>query len=211
MIFNSNLDRALWAMISSYSGNRDDIVYFIKTLPKEIYDDVVDSLNKKSHGTFSTVSKELDVFPILKYHYVIDICNNNLILKVHRWNTYLNRNDSSEHVKDEEYFCLTLNMLYLPLTRNVDCEYIGSFVGMTSSHVYENGSYKGIDYKSINGNYYLIGTYFGNIVKCNSGNETYISKINFDKRMPREMYKTDFESEDRVMNLIKSDKRGKKI
>ena len=77
MIFNSNLDRALWAMISSYSGNRDDIVYFIKTLPKEIYDDVFDSLNKKSHGTFSTVSKKLDVFPILKYHYVIDICNNN--------------------------------------------------------------------------------------------------------------------------------------
>ena len=34
---------------------------------------------------------------------MIDICNNNLILKVHRWNTYLNRNDSSEHVKDEEY------------------------------------------------------------------------------------------------------------
>ena len=41
--------------------------------------------------------------------------------------------------------------------------------------------------------------------------KNYISKINFDKRMPREMYKTDFESEDRVMNLIKSDKRGKKI
>lgn len=65
MIFNSNLDRALWAMISSYSGNRDDIVYFIKTLPKEIYDDVVDSLNKKSHGTFSTVVRNLMFFLLL--------------------------------------------------------------------------------------------------------------------------------------------------
>lgn len=210
MLFGYNLDRALWAMVSGNSDNRSDIAYFIKTLPNEIYQDIIDSLNKKSHGKFSIVKKELDIFPVIKYYYEIDICNSNLILKVHRWNTYLNRTDSTEHVKDEEYFCLTLNMLYLPLTRNVEKEYIGSFLAMSSSHVYENGVYKGIDYKSTNGNYHLIGTPFGNVVKCENGNTTSITKINFDKRMPKEIYKTDFESDDRVMNLIKSNKRGRK-
>ena len=65
MIFNSNLDRALWAMISSYSGNRDDIVYFIKTLPKEIYDDVVDSLKKNLMVLLVLLVKNLMFFLFL--------------------------------------------------------------------------------------------------------------------------------------------------
>ena len=210
MIFGYNLDRALWAMISGSVENRNDIAYFIKTLPNEIYQDVLDSLEKKSHGKFSIVKKELNIFPVIKYHYEIDICNSNLILKVHRWNTYLNRNDVTEHVKDEEYFCLTLNMLYLPLTRNVEKEYIGSFLAMSSSHIYENGVYKGIAYKSTTGNYDLIGTPLGNIVRCKSGNTTSISKINFHKKMPKDIFRTDFESEDRVNNLVRTNKRGRK-
>lgn len=212
MLFGYNLDKALWAMLSSYSANRKDLVYFIKTLPKEIIEDVIISINKHAHNTFEPIRKDFDVFPVLKYHYEIDIFNDNLVLKVHRFHTYLNRNDSTEHVKNEEYYCLTLNMFYLPFCGHVaNSEYIGSFASLISNHVFESGEYKGIEYESVNGNYHLIGSSFGNLIRCKTGNEIFDSKINFDKRMPEEIYKSDFESDDRVINLIKSNKRGRKI
>lgn len=203
MVFDYNLDRALWAMLSGNSENRSDIAYFIRTLPEEIYKDISFALIQKRDETFTPIKKEIQIGE-LYYHYEIDICNSNLILKIHRWNTYINVNDNQERIKDEESFALTLNMLYMPLTRNVDREYIGSFVAMSSKQIYENGIYKGIDYKTISGNYDLIGTPFGNIVRCKSGDMISIAKIDFNKRMPNEIYKTDFETEDRINNIIRS-------
>lgn len=205
MVFDYNLDRALWAMLSGNSENRSDLAYLIRTLPEEIYKEISFALVQTRDETFTPIKKDTKIGEIY-YHYEIDICNSNLILKVHRWNTYINGNDNIKHIGDEESFALTLNMLYMPLTRNVDREYIGSFIAISSKNIYSNGVYKGIDYKSITGNYDLIGTPFGTMIRCKSNDTTSITKINFDKRMPKEIYRNDFETEDRINNLVKSRK-----
>ena len=202
MIFDCNLDRALWA-IMNIDENRDEIAYFINNLPIEIYKDIRLGLSEKFNGDFKIYNKEIKDGNGNIYKYQIDVCNSSLMLKVYKYNNYINKNDNSLHVKNEEYYCLTLNMLYIPLTRNISHEFLGSFLSSSSKTIFKNGVYRGIQCDSSYGNYDLFSTIFGNMVKCKSANGTFYKKIDFSKKMPKEVYLTDFKSNDRVINLVK--------
>ena len=52
MIFDYDLDRALWTMLSGSSVHRDEIAYFLRTLPVELVNDIRRALEDKKHGFF---------------------------------------------------------------------------------------------------------------------------------------------------------------
>ena len=56
-------------------------------------------------------------------------------------------------------------------------------------------------------NYELIGNIFCVFVRTNDGEKVCLSKINFKKRCPGEIYINDFAMDDRVLNLVISNKR----
>jgi hypothetical protein len=62
MIFDIDSDRALWAMMAGCSEKRNDIAYFISTLPNEIIMDVRRALEDKKHGFFDNDSYGFDRF-----------------------------------------------------------------------------------------------------------------------------------------------------
>ena len=209
MIFEKDVDRALWAMMAGCSDKRSDIAYFIKTLPKEIIMDVRRALEDKKHGFFDIDNYSNRFFKngVFDYKYSIDIVNSTLILKVLRYKTYTNKNDGKEHILQEEEFHLNLNMLYQSLINDVKREYIGNFVAISSKVNFENDIYNGIIYKYVCGNYELIGTIFGNFIKTTDNEMNNLSYVNFNKCCPSELYISDFISNDRVMNLIRGKKR----
>lgn len=209
MIFDKDLDRALWAMMAGCSDNRSDIAYFIKTLPKEIIMDIRRALEDKKQGFFdiSNYSNRYLKSGFFNYKYSIDVVNSTLMLKVVRYKTYINKTDGNEHVLHEEEFQLNLNMLYPALIHNVKKEYIGNFIAKSSKVNFEDDIYKGIIYKYVCGNYELIGTIFGKFIKTTDNEINNLSYVNFDKCCPNELYFADFASKDRVMNLVKNKKR----
>ena len=208
MIFDKDLDRALWAMTAGNADKRSDIAYFIRTIPKEIVYDVRRALEDKKHGFFDINNYSNRYFKngIFDYKYSIDIVNSTLMLKVLRYKNYVNKNDGKEHVLHEEEFHLNLNMLFPALIHDVKKEYVGNFVATSSKVNFEDDVYKGIIYKYVCGNYELIGTIFGNFIKTTDNEMNNLSYVNFDKCCPSEIYFSDFSSSDRVMNLIRSKK-----
>lgn len=212
MIFDYDLDRALWTMLSGSSVHRDEIAYFLRTLPVELVNDIRRALEDKKHGFFDRNSYDDRYYKNGKfdYKYSIDIVNSTLCLVVSRYKTYINKTDNKEHILHEEKFCLNLNMLYLPLTRNIDREYVGNFSVMSSKVNLENGVYKGITFKQLCANYELIGNMFGTFVKTTDGENINLAKVNFKKCCPKEIYETDLITDDRVLNLVRSNKRGVK-
>ena len=209
MIFDYDLDRAIWAMLAGNSEYRNDIAYFFKTLPLELINEVIRALEDKKHGFFDRKNYENRYYKNgnFDYKYSIDIVNSTLMLNVIRYNTYFSKTDNKEHILHEERFTLNLNMLYPALTRNVDREYIGNFSAMSSKVNFENDVYKGVTMKQICANYELIGNLFGTFVKTTDCNSINLSSVNFDKRCPKELYRTDLSTDDRVLNLVKSKKK----
>ena len=209
MIFDKDIDRALWAMIAGCSDKRSDIAYFISTLHNEIIMDVRRALEDKKHGFFDTDIYSNRYFKNCNfdYKYSIDIVNSTLMLEVIRYKTYVNRNDGKEHILHEEKFCLNLNMLYPALVHNVKKEYIGNFFAISSKVNFDDDIYKGIIYKYVCGNYELVGTIFANFIKTTDNDMNNLCYVNFDKCCPRELYKVDFLTKDRVKSLVNSKKK----
>lgn len=207
MVFDYNLDRSLWA-IMSIKENCDEISCFINNLPIEIYKDVRLGLSERFNDNFKICNKEIENDNGYNYSYQIDICNDCLMLKVYKYNTHNNKNDETLCVREEEYFCLTLNMLHIPLTRSISHEYLGSFISSRSKTIEKNGVCIGIQYVSSYGNYDLVPSVLGNIVRCKSENGTFYKRVNFNKNMPKEIYLSDFSNKSN--NLVRTNKRGRK-
>lgn len=117
MIFNERYDRSLWLMIYGDRINRDKIVYLIKSIPKEIYDDIHKQLENINDSEI-VVERNLLAVDGFMYHYIISFSKSKFSLNLSRRNQF-------DYILNEEEFVLDLfNIGYMD---NSDDFSVGNF------------------------------------------------------------------------------------
>lgn len=200
MIFSDNFDRALWLVLSSNKRDRRLIGDVIGMFPDYVYKEIQEFISKKNNNEFRKAYKDLNGYDC---YVTVNVIADELLFNVDRW--------KEEHgIRCEESYQFNLvsisreNMNAMIMKNNR--------IGSLSYEINDNISFSGNDTLVENGiynrdyNMYMIP--FGCMMSTTSGYRIFSLKgVNYNKRMPDELYSYDFKDRDSINKLVKSKKK----
>ena len=202
MIFNEGYDKTLWLMLAGDKENRNKLVYFIRTMPEQIYNDILKMIN------YGAISNKHYIYPVVnemlmedgfEYFYRYGIVSDRLELYVSRCNLDLNL---------VETFTLDLNVFDFEELMSVDfmdAIKIGSFSWTVDRLDYDMDSVVS-SRNGLSREYRLYKEMFNNIIV---GNGDLRTRVNYLSKCPDDMHLDDFSTDKKVNGLVKKRKRRK--
>ena len=200
MIFSDNFDRALWLVLSSNKRDRRLIGDVIGMFPDYVYKEIQEFIFKKNNDEFRKSYMDLNGYDC---YVTVNVIADELLFNVDRWK-------EEYGIRCEESFQFNLvavsrddmNAMILQNNR----------IGSLSYEINDNISFSDMDTIVKNGYYnrdynmYMIP--FGCIMSTSLGYKLFSLKgVNYNKRMPDELYSYDFKDRDSINKLVKSKKR----
>lgn len=200
MIFSDNFDRALWLVLSSNKRDRRLIGDVIRMFPNYVYKEIQEFISKRNSDEFRKSYRDLNRY---ESYVIVKVIADELLFNVDRWK-------EENGIRCEESFQFNLvavsrddmNAMILQNNR----------IGSLSYEINDNISFSDMDAIVKNGYYnrdynmYMIP--FGCIMSTSLGYKLFSLKgVNYNKRMPDELYSYDFKDRDSVNKLVKSRKR----
>lgn len=200
MIFSDNFDRALWLVLSSNKRDRRLIGDVIGMFPDYVYKEIQEFISKRNGDEFRKSYRDLNGY---ESYVIVKVIADELLFNVDRWK-------EENGIRCEESFQFNLvavsrddmNAMILQNNR----------IGSLSYEINDNISFSDMDTIVKNGYYnrdynmYMIP--FGCIMSTSLGYRLFsLMGVNYNKRMPNELYSYDFNDRDSINRLVKSRKR----
>lgn len=194
MLFSEKYDKMFWLMLFSDGKNRDNLAYFIRIIPQEIFEYI---RNEISNGTYKSKKIRYGINDyICEIHLDFD---NGLNIKMWRWKGY----------SIQEKFEILLNALTLKQIEKINVFekiHIGNFYcNIVDTNVVNVSSNS--KFVFANNECYLIRIPFGYLLQVSDNFESRIKIVSNSRNFPVELNVHDFEESVKVERLVRSRKK----
>lgn len=217
MIFSEEYDRSLWLVSAGDKENRELLLYFVKTIPEELYDKIHQAISKKIldqyKNEFNYSNNFINASDGFHYYIDIDFINESLKLKINRWKYFANITNTDCYQDIEEEFELVLDKTYIhdletpSLVEDIEKKFIGTFnYKSTKSMLSEINDIQTTNGITYNANYELITTPVGLFIRKTTNNKKKIRKIKALESYPNPIDSLDYEQQSKIYQPSKAKK-----